>query len=129
MGEGLPEDRVWWVNAADPASPCGLGLEGLGELPRRIAGNRLVFHGHRLVVIAERRGRSLEIRVGPDHPELPSYLGFLKVLATRVVRPVRAIIVETVNGEPAASGPFRPALAALFHTTRDCSSLRLMRRY
>ncbi len=129
MGEGLPEDRVWWVNAADPASPCGLGLEGLGELPRRIAGNRLVFHGHRLVVIAERRGRSLEIRVGPDHPDLPSYLGFLKVLATRAVRPARAIVVETVNGEPAASGPYRPALAALFHTTRDGSSLRLMRRY
>jgi len=127
--EGVPKDRVWWVNAADPTSPCGLGLDGLGELPRRVSTSHLVFQGSRLVVVSERRGRLLEIRVGPDHPSLAEYLGFLKVLLTRLVRPARAIVVETINGEAAAAGPYRPALAALFHTTRDGSSLRLMRRY
>jgi ATP-dependent Lhr-like helicase len=129
LHEGVPEDRVWWVNAADPASPCGLGLDALGDLPRRLPGNHLVFHGHRLVVLSERRGRALDIRVGPDHPNLADYLGFLKVLLTRAVRPAKAVVVETINGEAAADGPYRPALAALFHTTRDAGTLRLMRRY
>jgi len=129
LSEGAPEDRVWWVNAADPASPCGLGLDALGELPRRLPGNHLVFHGHRLVVLSERRGRALDIRVGPDHPSLPDYLAFLKVLLTRAVRPAKAVVVETINGEAAAEGPYRPALAALFQTTRDAGTLRLMRRY
>ena len=127
--EGVPEDRVWWVNATDPASPCGVGLDGLGQLPRRVPTSHLVFHGHRLVVASERRGRSLEVRVGPDHPRLADYLGFLKVLLARAVRPAKAVVVETINGEPAASGPYGQAFAALFHTTRDASSLRLMRRY
>jgi hypothetical protein len=81
------------------------------------------------VVASERRGRSLEVRVGPDHPRLADYLGFLKVLLARAVRPAKAVVVETVNGEPAASGAYGQAFAALFHTTRDASSLRLMRRY
>ena len=123
-------DRVWWASAADPASPCGLALEGLDPgLPRRVAGAHVVFHGGRVAAVAERRGRRLEIRVGPDHPSLPAYLSFLKVLITRAVRPMRAVVVETVNGDPASSSPYRPVLAALFHTTRDGGSLRLMRRY
>jgi ATP-dependent Lhr-like helicase len=127
--EGVPEDRVWWVNAADPVSPCGLGLAGLDALPRRVPTSHLVCHGSRVVVVSERRGRSLQIRVGPDHPNLGEYLGFIKVLLTRSIRPARAIVVETINGEDSAAGPYRTALAALFHTTRDGSSLRLMRRW
>jgi ATP-dependent Lhr-like helicase len=127
---GVPEDGIWWVNAADPASPCGLPIDGLvGSLPRRVSTSHLVFHGHRLVVSSERRGRVLSIRVGPDHPDLARYLAFLRVLLTRAVRPMRAVVVETINGDPAASTPYRAALAALFHTTRDGSTLRLMRRY
>jgi len=126
---GAPQDRIWWVNAADPVSPCGLGLDGLGVLPRRVPTSHLVFHGSRVVVVSERRGRSLQIRVGPDHPNLGEFLGFIKVLLTRSVRAARAIVVETINGEAAAAGPYRTALAALFHTTRDGSSLRLMRRW
>jgi ATP-dependent Lhr-like helicase len=130
LREGVPHDAVWWVNAADPASPSGLPIEGLvGPLPRRVSTSHLVFHGHRLVVASERRGRALSIRVGPDHPDFARYLVFLKVLLTRAVRPMRAVVVERINGEPAAAGPYRAALGALFHTTRDGSTLRLTRRY
>ncbi len=129
LRDGVPEDLVWWVNAADLASPCGLALEALGALPRRVPGNHLVFHGSRLVVVSERHGRALAIRVGPDHPSLAAYLGFLKIQLTRSVAPVKAVVVETINGEPAPSSPFRTALAGLFHTTGDGGALRLMRRY
>ncbi|MBZ5587692.1 MAG: DEAD/DEAH box helicase [Acidobacteriia bacterium] len=130
LRDGPLYDNVWWVSAADPASPCGLALEGLDAgLPRRVATSHVVFHGSRVVVTSDRRGRRLEIRAGPDHPVLPEYLSFLKVLLTRAVRPMRAIVVESVNGEPAAGGPYRHAFDALFHTTRDANSLRLMRKY
>jgi ATP-dependent Lhr-like helicase len=130
LREDVGAETVWWTNAADPASPCGLGLEGLDDgLPRRVATSYLVFHGDRVVVIAERRGRRLEIRVGPDHPALPEYLSFLKVMLTRAVRPMKAIVVESVNGEPASGSRYRVVFDALFHTTRDAGSLRLMRRY
>jgi len=98
-------------------------------LPRRVATSHVVFHGTRLVVVSERRGKTLEIVVGPDHPNLPEYLGYLKVMLTRAVRPMWAIVVETVNGESAATSAYRAILAAAFHTTRDGTSLRLTRRY
>ena len=130
LRDGAPAEEVWWVNAADPASPCGLALEGLDAgLPRRVATSHLVFQGSRAVVVSERRGRRLEIRVGPDHPSLPEYLAFLKVLLTRAVSPMRAVVVETVNDEPAAGSSYRRVFDGLFHTTRDAGSLRLMRRY
>ena len=88
-----------------------------------------MFQGADPVVVSERRARRLEIRVGPDHPALPAYLSFLKVLLTRAARPMRAVVVETINGEPAAASAFRGPLEALFHTTGDAGSLRLMRRY
>ena len=125
----LADDRVFWVNAADPASPCGLGLPGLAGLPNRLPGNHLVYRGAELVVVSERRGRRLTIAVGPDHPDLGRYLTFLKVALTRQERPVKGIVVETINDEPAAEGPYRAVLAALFHVTRDGTSLRLGRKY
>jgi ATP-dependent Lhr-like helicase len=129
LREGLPEDRVWWIHAADPASPCGLGLEGLPELPRRVGTSHLVFHGTRLRVVSERSGKTLVVHAAPDHPLLGRYLEFLKAMLGRPVRSPRAISVETINGEPAASSPYRDSLAEIFHTAADRSSLRLMRRY
>jgi len=129
LEEGIAEDRVVWMNACDPASPCGLGLADPGALPHRLPGNHLVYHGTRLVVTSERRGRRLTIAVGPDHPDLPRYLTFLKVALTRQERPVKGIVVETINDSPASEGPWRDALAALFHVVRDGASLRLGRKY
>jgi hypothetical protein len=42
---------------------------------------------------------------------------------------MRAVVVETVNGEPATDSPYRRIFDALFHTARDAGSLRLMRKY
>jgi ATP-dependent Lhr-like helicase len=127
---GLADDRVWWVNAADPASPCGLAVAGLPEgLPRREASSHVVFHGRRPVVVSEAGGRRLTVNVGPDHPLLPRYLDFFATRLTRRVVPVKAVSIETINGEPAATSPFREVLAARFHVVREGTGLRLMRRY
>jgi len=129
LERGLPEGRVFWVNAADPISPCGLGLAELAGVPHRLPGNHLVYCGSRLVVVSERSGRRLHIDAAPGHPDLPGYLAFLKAALTRAERPRRGIVVDEINGAPAATSPFREALGALFHVTTAGSSLRLGRRY
>jgi len=129
LGAPLPADRVWWIAATDPASPCGLGVEGLDGLPRRVAGAHLVFHGRTLVLVSGRRGARLEIRVPADHPRMADYLAPLRSMVGRGERPVATVEVETVNGEPAPSSAYRAALEAAFHVTRTPTTLRLGRRY
>ncbi len=130
LREGLGEDRIWWVNAVDPASPCALGLD-LPDwtLPRRVPGNHLVFHGRDLVVVSERRGAELTIRVAPDHPDLGSYFGFMVAILTRTEHPVKRVDLDLINGEPASSSAYRPVLGELFHVTRQPTALRLSRKY
>ena len=129
LSDGLAEDLVWWVNATDPASPCGLRLEGLDpDLPRRLPGNHVVFHGRHLVLVSERKGRRLSIRVAPHHPRIGDYLEPLRQQLTRSVRPRNAVAVETVNDEPAAGSPYRGVLQDL-HVTRTPNALRLGRKY
>lgn len=123
------EGRVFWMSAADPASPCGLGLEGLGALPRRVAGNHLALAGSRVVVTSESRGKRLSIRMDPGDPRLAAALGFLSNMLVRQAQTIRCVTVETVNGEAAASSPYRPLLEELFHTTRDRGAIKLMRKY
>jgi len=128
LREDLPEERVFWINAADPASVCGLGLSGL-DTPRRVGGTHLVYHGRRVVVISEARGKRLEIRVEPDHPRLQEYLGFLRVLLGRDFQPMRGVVVETINDVVAPESPFRQALSEPFEVSADHRTLRLARRY
>lgn len=129
LRRGLAADRIWWLAAVDPASPCALGLEGMpSEMPRRAAGNHLVYHGARLVLVSEATGRRLTVTVPPDHPALDEYLVVLRHFLTREVRPRRSLTIETVNGGPAQDSPYAPALARGFHVTRGPASLRLSRR-
>jgi len=130
LRDGLVEDRIWWISAVDPASPCSLGLPlDDWQLPRRIPGNHLVFHGRRLVVVSQRRGADISIRAPHDHPELTSYLVFLRSRLGRDQQPAKHIDIETINGEPAQSSAYRSALENLFHVTRQPTALRLSRMY
>jgi ATP-dependent Lhr-like helicase len=130
LSEGISEDVVFWLNAADPASPCGLGLDAWkGVFPARKPSNHLVFHGSRPVIISRRNGANLAVRVGPDHPELPRYLEFLKIRLGRRFDPAKAVDVEKINGKDAATSPYAEALRAVFSVTREGPNLRLRRRY
>ncbi|QWV92000.1 DEAD/DEAH box helicase [Geomonas oryzisoli] len=111
LERGLPQDAVFWLNAADPASLCGTGLEGLREaLPSRIPSTHLVYHGPHLVLISRRYGKELEFRTDADHPQLESYLALFRTLVSRDFNPLKRITVERVNGEPAKESPYAATL-------------------
>jgi len=112
---GLPEDEVFWCNAADPASLCGVGLEALKpRLPRRVSGTHVVYRGGELVVTSQRNARQLWFRVPVGDPGLEECFGFLQHLLTRRFQPLRQIVVETINDLPAVRSPYLERLRARF---------------
>ncbi len=130
LQRGLPQDSVYWLSAADPASLAGVPVEGLkGELPSRLVSNHMVYHGRKLVLISKRRGRELEIRCTVEHPHLPQVFEVLKNLLTREFQPLKAIDVETINGEPATASPYADGLRQIFRVTREPQSLKLWKQY
>ena len=113
LQSGLAGEALFWVNALDPASLCGVDLPTKRELPSRLPSNRVVYRGKEVVVVSRQGGRDLEIRVTPDDPSLPACLAFLPALLTRDADPQKSIKVESVNGEPVRTSPFRHGLTAL----------------
>jgi len=103
-----PEEPVWWINAADPASLCGVDIPALkAVLPSRLSSTHVVFHGSEVVAVSRRRGREVELRVPPDAPRLLEYLAFVKALTGRDARPLNAVHVQTINGELAPASPYK----------------------
>ncbi len=124
-----PEEAVFWVNAADPASLCGAQLESLkGKLPPRVATTHLVYHGARLVMVSKRLGKELVFHASPEDPNLSRYLGPLRHLLDRKFQPVRRIAVETINGEPATQSPYVPALRTVLEVLMDYKQVNLSRK-
>jgi len=129
LEQGLKDDEVYWLNATDPASLCGSGLEGLRQgLPARLPSTHLVHRGVQVVVVSRRFGKELEIKVQPDDPRLPEYLAFFKVLLSREFNPLKRIAVERINGVAAASSPYKRALKD-FGFEESYQGLELWRRY
>jgi len=51
----LPEDAVYWINATDPISLCGIQIDSLkGMLPKRVPSTHLVFRGKDLIMVSQR---------------------------------------------------------------------------
>jgi ATP-dependent Lhr-like helicase len=125
----LPEEAIFWINAADPASTCGIQLESLkGMLPPRVASTHLVYHGTRLVMVSKRYGKDLTFHIPPEDPRLPEYSAVLHHLLTRPFQPVRRIAVETINGEPAPQSPYVPVLRTVFEVLLDYKHVNLSRK-
>ena len=124
----LPQDVIYWINATDPASLCGVQLEALrGSLPKRIVGTHLIYRGTRLVAISRRNGRNLIFNVPPDDPHLSEYMSPLRHLLTRQFQPVRRITIETINNEEAAHSPYLDVLRTAFDVTIDYKKVILYR--
>jgi ATP-dependent Lhr-like helicase len=126
LQEPLPQDAVFWVNATDPASLCGLGpVQGL---PPRISSTHLVYHGSKLVMISKRFGKSLDILVTPEDGRLAGYFVFFKDMLSREFNPLQKVSVESINGEPALQSRHADALKQFgFKTARN--SLELWKEF
>jgi ATP-dependent Lhr-like helicase len=112
---GLPQDAVYWLNAADPASPCGVNLEPLKpHLPKRLASTHLVYQGARLVLVSERNGKRLTIHAEPEHPRMSDFLGVFDHFLARSFQPRSSIRLETVNDQPANASPYLKAFRERF---------------
>ena len=103
-----------WMNAADPASPCGLSLDWAALPPRR-AGNYLSFLDGNLALVVESHGQRLNFLVAPDHPHIDAATEPLQHLA----RQRKRIKVATVNAQPARHSPYLAALDRTMTRTTD----------
>jgi ATP-dependent helicase Lhr and Lhr-like helicase len=110
----------FWLNAQDPASPCGLGLDW-PELLQRRAQNYLAFHRGALILVVENQGRRLTFLAAPDHPALPEACAPLRFLLARQ----RRLTIEEVNGVALEASPYRSVLAGLGRLTSDHRSTTL----
>jgi len=129
LDKGVTGDPVYWINAADPASLCGSGLEGIREeLPARLPSTHLVYRGVSLALVSKRYGKELEFKVPPADPRLPEYLGFFTVLLSRDFNPRKSIAVEIINGRPAKESEYAKVLKA-FGFQDSYGGLELWRRY
>lgn len=125
LNRPLPQDAIYWMNATDPASLCGLKLPAFkGVLPPRRVSCWLVFHGPRNVLIAYQNGKHLTIQAPPDSAHIPDYLAFFKVLLTRQFNPLSRIQVQTINDAPATQSPYALMLKT-FGFIRDYRYLTL----
>jgi ATP-dependent Lhr-like helicase len=126
LGDARPANSIFWINATDPISLCGAGLIN-SKLPRRISSNHLVYHGNDLVMVSERLGKSLLINVPADDARLVEYLEILRHLQQRPFKPVRKLVIESINEQPVTESPYLAALETFFEVVRDYKTVYLQR--
>ena len=106
--------QSFWMNAADPASPCGLSLDW-PTLPPRRAGNTLSFLDGELALVIESHGQRLRFLIDPNHPHIDAATEPVRHL----VRQRKRIKVAAINGQPARGSPYLPALDRTMTRTSD----------
>jgi len=125
----MSDEVVYWINAADPASLCGVPLDSLrGMLPPRASSTHLVYRGKKLKMASKRNGEELHFYVPPDDPHLPQYFIALRHLLTRKFQPLKRIAIETINGENAPQSPYVPSLRGAFEVLIDYKNVNLSRK-
>ena len=129
LSQRLAKDKIFWMNAADPASLCGVQLDVVkGTVPKRVPSTHLVYQGHKIVMISDRNGKALRFKVPHDDPQMQEYLGVLRHLLTREFQPIPRITIETINGDDAARSPYVAGLRTAFEVTIDYKHLILYRK-
>jgi ATP-dependent helicase Lhr and Lhr-like helicase len=120
LEEAEAERGIYWMNAADPASPAGLAVESVirgaeRDAPaiRRTASSRLCFRGAELLAFSNRSCQELEIFIPPDDSDIVEALEFVKVSKTRKAHKENKIIVEKINGASASSSAYSEVLSTL----------------
>ena len=110
----LNPPRHFWMNAIDPAAPCGLSVDW-PELPRRLPGNYLSFIDGELALVIENTGARLTFHVPPDHPDIDILTAPLLYLTWNR----RRTAVDTINGIDAKRSPYLDCLDRTLTRTTD----------
>ncbi len=125
----VQNDTIFWINATDPISMCGIPVEAFnGTLPRRLTGNHLVYRGSDLILTSERNGAVLTLTIPPDDSDLPKCFGVLHQLLGRSFMPLPRITIESINDIDAAESPYLAALRSCFEVEADFRKVRLYRK-
>jgi ATP-dependent Lhr-like helicase len=125
----LPEDAVYFMNAVDPASVCGIPLPAVKQrFPKRLPATLLVFKGRDLKLVSLGSGKDLLIHTEPGDESLVEYLACLNHLLTRPVKPLKKILVETINTAPAGKSPYVPDFKTVFDVLPDYRKITLYRK-
>jgi ATP-dependent Lhr-like helicase len=101
---------IYWMNAADPASPAGLDIEGLDpRIPDRQQSSRIYFRGAQLIAVSNRNGKEQHIYIAPDDPGIPALIDLIKIPRTRKFIPDNKIFVDTINNKTAGQSEYAKA--------------------
>ena len=99
LQRGLNGEAVWFCNAMDPASPAASCPDSLRPgLPRRIAGNWLVYQGDRLAAAVEKNGSRINLPSG-DLRDISLCKPLFEMLLYRDFNPLKEIRLLEINGE------------------------------
>ncbi len=114
-----------FMNACDPASPCGIVPEAscsdpekvlagtaLGVLPSRLPANRVFYDRGTLVASSKKDHRDISIVLKPGDAATGIFFSHIARVKSRSILPSR-VIVEKINGIAASSSPFRDVMAKL----------------
>ena len=129
LQQGLTENDIYWINASDPASLCGIRLDSLkGTLPKRLPGTHLVYRGRTILLVSRQLGKSLTFHLEPTDPDLERTTGFLHHLLTRNFQPLRQITIESINGIDAAKSKYAEVIGKGFDRVVDFKKIVLYRK-
>jgi len=71
---------------------------------------------------------TVHMRLTPsDAPSVQEYLDVLHHLMYRALDPVKQLRIETINGEPASSSPYKTALESRFNLYNDFKAIIVQR--
>jgi len=120
LRKGFAGESIYWMNATDPSSLCGIGLDDLkGRLPKRLNSTRLVYRGSELAVVVQKNGKNLQFHVDSEDEDMPRILEVLRHMLTRSFNPLNSIHLEVINDEDARKSPYLESLAAYFRLHQD----------
>jgi len=125
----LPKDVVYFMNATDPASLCGIPIAPLKQiLPKRLSNTHLVFKGKQLKLVSMKNGKELVIHAHPEDENIIEYLAPLKHLLNRQFRPLKKITIEKINGESVEKSPYINAFKTIFNVLVEYKKVILYKK-
>jgi len=122
-------DVIYFMNAIDPASVCGLPIPAIKQtFPRRLSNTYLVFKGHKVMLVCHKNGKELLIHAEPEDEFMIEYLAPLKHLLYRRFMPLKKITIETINGDPPDKSPYLQNFNILFNVLPEFKKITLYKK-